>query len=51
MKGYTVQAVDGWSLWRIVPQGFSFRDFATTDRRVARKVVRLARKLGYRLRF
>ena len=47
---YTVHAKDN-SLWKIIPQGFSFVDFTTTDRRIARKVVRLARKLGYDLRF
>jgi hypothetical protein len=48
---YTVRASDGWPMWRVVPGGYSFMDFSTTDRRIARRVVRMARKLGYRVRF
>jgi hypothetical protein len=49
MRIYRVHA--NGQLWKIIPNGFSFIDFETGDRRIARKVVRLARRLGYKLHF
>lgn len=49
MKVYRVHA--NGQLWKVVPEGFSFVVFETGDRRIARKAVRMARRLGYILHF
>ena len=39
------------SAWRAFPNAFSVFRFETTDRRQARRVVRLARRLGFNVIF
>lgn len=53
---YTVRpAVQGSTTdlygWRIMRGAFTVFSFTTTDRRVARRVVRMARRLGYDVHF
>jgi hypothetical protein len=54
MRTYNVVLTDidgGLHPWRAFAGAFQVYMFSTGDRRVARRVVRLARRLGYGVRF
>ena len=50
MRIYRV-TIDNQTPWRAFVGAFRLISFETTDRRVARRVVRLARRLGYLVKF